>query len=70
MDRVRAPAGRAPAMEVPVHLVLSLVVIGAVVSAWAHVCVHLASLQARPGGRDERCCCCRRATARRPGSAR
>jgi len=28
-----------------VHLVLSLVVIGAVVAAWAHVCVHLVRWQ-------------------------
>ena len=29
------------------HLVLSLVVIGAVVVAWAHVCAHLPGLQTR-----------------------
>ena len=32
------------------QLVLSLVVIGAVVVAWAHVCVHLAALQERWAG--------------------
>ena len=32
------------------HLVLSLVVIGAVVVAWAHLCVHLAALQERWAG--------------------
>ena len=68
MHGVRAPAGRARRLEVPVQLVLSLVVIGAVVVAWAHVCVHLAALEPAPGRAParRRCAC---AAARRPAPA-